>query len=68
MYLLSWRIWTLTGVPVITRSMEWYRFTTFALVVVHLVTFFDFNLMHFYGATTFTTHYDFGAHDLTYAD
>lgn len=67
-HLLSRRVWTLAGVPVITRSVERYRFTAFALVVVHLVTLFDFNLMHFNWATAFATHYNFGAHDLTYVD
>lgn len=67
-YLLPWRVWTLTGVPVIASSVERYRFTAFALVVVHLVTLFDFNFMHFYWATAFAAHYNFGAHDLTCAD
>lgn len=67
-YLLPRRVWTLAGVPVVASSVERYRFTAFAFVVVHLVTLFDFNRMYFYRATAFAAHYDFGAHDLTCAD
>lgn len=66
-YLLSGRVRALAGFPVVTRPVERYRFTALALVVVHLVAFFDFDLMNFYRATAFAAHYDFGAHHLTCA-
>ena len=58
-YLLSRIIRVLTSLTIVTSSMEWYGFTSFAIGVVHLVAFIYFDVMHLDRTPFFAAHNDF---------
>lgn len=64
-YLLSRCIRTLTGIPIVGRSMERNVLITATFFIVHLVAFFDFDAVHFNGTSRFGCHDDFVGDHLT---